>query len=399
MTAITLQLPPLHEGQRAIFADAHRFKAVSAGRRFGKTKLGALMCFAVAAQGGRAWWVAPQYGIALIGWRMMRRLAVQVPNVTVRESERMITLPTGGTVQIKSADNPDSLRGEGLNFCVLDECAFLDERAWVEVLRPALADRQGGALFISTPKGRNWFWRIFQAAHDDSAWRAFHFTSYDNPYIPPGELDALKAQISERAYRQEILAEFVEDGGGVFRRVADAATATPQDKAQEGRTYVFGVDWGRSGDYTVIAVLDITAGELVHLDRFTQVGYDIQLGRLRALYDRFRPVTIIAEANSMGGPLTEALQRMALPVRPFTTTNATKATIIDALALGFERGDLRIINDPVLVAELQAYEMERLPSGLLRYSAPDGMHDDCVMGLALAWHGAATRMSSLVSFA
>ena len=75
MTAITLQLPPLHEGQRAIFADAHRFKAVSAGRRFGKTKLGALMCFAVAAQGGRAWWVAPQYGIALIGWRMMRRLS------------------------------------------------------------------------------------------------------------------------------------------------------------------------------------------------------------------------------------------------------------------------------------------------------------------------------------
>ena len=268
-TAITLQLPPLHEGQRAIVADAHRFKAVSAGRRFGKTKLGALMCFAVAAQGGRAWWVAPQYGIALIGWRMMRRLAVQVPNVTVRESERMITLPTGGTVQIKSADNPDSLRGEGLNFCVLDECAFLDERAWVEVLRPALADRQGGALFISTPKGRNWFWRIFQAAHDDSAWRAFHFTSYDNPYIPPGELDALKAQISERAYRQEILAEFVEDGGGVFRRVAEAATATPQDRAIPGHSYAAGLDWGRTGDFTVIAVLDVTTRELVYLDRFT----------------------------------------------------------------------------------------------------------------------------------
>ena len=112
---VTLQLPPLHQGQRAIFDDPHRFKAVSAGRRFGKTKLGALMCFAVAAQRGRAWWVAPTFGIAQIGWRMMRQLAAQVPGVTIRESERMITLPTGGTVQIKSADNPDSLRGEGLD--------------------------------------------------------------------------------------------------------------------------------------------------------------------------------------------------------------------------------------------------------------------------------------------
>lgn len=394
-TAITLQLPPLHEGQRAIFADAHRFKAVSAGRRFGKTKLGALMCFAVAAQGGRAWWVAPQYGIALIGWRMMRRLAVQVPNVTVRESERMITLPTGGTVQIKSADNPDSLRGEGLNFCVLDECAFLDERAWVEVLRPALADRQGGALFISTPKGRNWFWRIFQAAHDDPAWRAFHFTSYDNPYIPPGELDALKEQISERAYRQEILAEFVEDGGGVFRRVADAATATPQDRAIPGHSYAAGLDWGRTGDFTVIAVLDVTTRELVYLDRFTQVGYQAQLGRVQAAFERFRPMTMIAEVNSMGGPMVEAMQGLGLPVQPFTTTNATKSAAIDALALAFERGDIRIINDPVLVAELQAYEVDRLPSGLYRYSAPDGMHDDCVVSAALMWQAVANYVPLL----
>lgn len=392
---LNLQLPPLHDNQRAIFADPHRFKAVAAGRRFGKTKLGALMCFAVAAQGGRAWWVAPQYGIALIGWRMMRRLAAQVPGVQIRESERMITLPTGGTVQIKSADNPDSLRGEGLNFVVLDECAFLDERTWTEVLRPALADRRGGALFISTPKGRNWFWRIYQQAADDPAWQAFHFTSFDNPFIPSGELDALKGQISERAYRQEILAEFVEDGGGVFRRVLDAATAQPQERAQAKHDYAVGVDWGRSGDYTVIAVLDITARELVHLDRFTQIGYDVQLGRLRAVCDRFHPLTVIAEANSMGGPLTEALQRMDLPVQPFTTTNATKGAIVDALSLAFEQGNLRILNDSVLIAELQAYEQERLPSGLYRYSAPEGMHDDCVIALALAWQAVASYVPLL----
>ncbi len=88
----------------------------------------------------------------------------------------------------------------------------------------------------------------------------------------------------------------------------------------------------------------------------------------------------------MGQPLIEQLQRDGLPVVPFMTTNATKAQIIDALALAFERGDIRILADPVQVAELQAYEMERLPSGLMRYGAPEGMHDDTVMALALAWH-------------
>jgi hypothetical protein len=92
----------------------------------------------------------------------------------------------------------------------------------------------------------------------------------------------------------------------------------------------------------------------------------------------------------MGEPLVEQLQRDGLPVQPFLTTNATKAAAIDALALAFERGDIRILNDPVLIGELQAYEMERLPSGMMRYNAPSGMHDDTVMSLALAWQGASS---------
>jgi hypothetical protein len=99
-------------------------------------------------------------------------------------------------------------------------------------------------------------------------------------------------------------------------------------------------------------------------------------------------VDIIAEANAMGAPNIELLQRASLPVRAFTTTNATKANAIEALTLAFERGDLAILNDPAQLAELEAYEQERLPSGLVRYSAPEGMHDDTVIALALAWQGA-----------
>ena len=106
--------------------------------------------------------------------------------------------------------------------------------------------------------------------------------------------------------------------------------------------------------------------------------------------DRFNPVAIVAERNSMGEPLIEQLQRDGLPVQPFVTTNASKAVAIDGLALAFERGDISILNDPVLIGELQAYERDRLPSGMFRFSAPAGLHDDTVMALALAWYGATT---------
>lgn len=348
--------------------------------------MGSLKCIAAAAAAGRAWWVAPSYPMAMIGWRMMRRLAVQIPGTKVRESDHLITLPTGGTAQVRSADNPDSLRGEGLDYLVMDECAFIQEAAWTEALRPTLADRQGKAMFISTPKGRNWFWRLWQQGQGgDPEWKAWRFTSYDNPYILNSEIDAARRTLPERIFAQEFLAEFVDDAGGVFRHVMEAATATAQGAAVDGHAYVIGVDWGKLNDFTVLSVVDVTLGALVQLDRFNQIDYAVQLGRLTALCEKFRPQAVVVERNSIGEPLIETLIRAGLPVVAFQTTNASKTAIIDALTLAFERREITILNDPVLIGELQGYEMERLPSGLLRYGAPEGLHDDCVMSLALAW--------------
>ncbi len=104
----------------------------------------------------------------------------------------------------------------------------------------------------------------------------------------------------------------------------------------------------------------------------------------------------LAEQNSMGGPLVERLRHNDFPVRGFLTTNATKTNIIDALSLALEQGDLTLLDDPVQLAELQAYQVERLPSGLIRYTAPEGMHDDCVIALALAWQGCANNKPLLL---
>ncbi len=337
---------------------------------------------------GRVWWVAPSYPQSNAAWRELKALAAQIPNKAIHEAERRITLPGDGEITVKSADAPDSLRGEGLDLVVIDEAAYCPAEVWTDALRPALSDRHGGALLISTPAGYSWFydaWQRGQEGRDD--WMSWRYPTADNPLIPADEIEAARESLPDRTFRQEYLAEFIPDGAGVFRSVRAAATATPQLRAIDGHQYQFGVDWGRSGDFTAIAVWDSTTRELVHLDRFTGIDYAMQRGRLLALAERFRPIVVVAEQNSMGGPIIEALQREGLNVRPFVTTNASKMEIIDSLALSFERGNIRIIPDPILLGELDAFGAERLPSGLLRYAARSG-HDDCVMSLAIVHHGA-----------
>jgi hypothetical protein len=216
-------------------------------------------------------------------------------------------------------------------------------------------------------------------------WASWQMPTSTNPHIAPEEIEAARQDMTEAAFNQEFLAQFVSWEGAVFRRVMECATAERKDGPEAGHEYVIGADWGRSNDYTVFSVVDVTARCMIDLDRSNRVDYILQRARLQALCDRWRPSQIIAELNSIGQPIIEELQRAGLPVKGFTTTNASKAEIIEALALAFEQSSIAILNEPVLLGELQAFAAEPLPGGMLRYAAPGGGHDDTVMSLALAW--------------
>lgn len=344
---------------------------------------------------GKVAWIAPTYKNSRPLWRWAVTVtapAVKANQMSISKTERTIETAGGGLLALYSGDNNniDAIRGEAFHCVVLDEAARLSEGAWTDAIMPTLADYDGDAILISTPKGKNWFWLEWLKGQEMSnEYASWHAPSSDNP-IPSirRAFEKVRDRISENTYRQEWLAEFIE-GGTVFRRITEAITAQRQERAQPGHSYVFGVDWGKHNDWTVISVLDIRDKALVYVDRFNQIDYTVQASRLRALCERFQPVTIIAESNSMGEPLIDQLRREGLPVTPFQTTNATKTAAIDGLALALERSEISIINDRVVVSELQAYEVERMPSGLLRYSAPEGMHDDCVMSLAIGWTGVA----------
>jgi len=362
-----------------------RFKVLAAGRRWGKTRLGVNECLDIASQGGRAWWVSPSYKTSEVGWRPLKRIGSKI-GAEVRLVDRQVILPGGGSVQVRSADDPNSLRGEGLDFVVLDECAFMKEAAWVEALRPSLSDRQGKALFISTPKGHNWFWRHFQRGLDGGdEWASFHYPTSSNPYIVPDEIEAARHSLPERIFLQEYEAQFLDDAGGVFRRVMECATATELDSAREGRQYIAGVDVATLVDFTVVSVFDVESKEQVFMDRFNRVDYSVLEDRLDALYRRFNLDAMVIEANSIGQSVIEAMVDRGLSIIPFTTTSGTKQAAIQQLQAAFEHGEITILPDPIQVGELQSYEGQRTPSGSWKYAAPEGLHDDTVMAMAIAW--------------
>ncbi len=399
-TTITCRMP--HPGQLEILKSPARFKVLACGRRWGKSELGLIDILRAAhLEHKRCWWVAPTYQMAEQIWRDLVKTVKHLTNVVINQSQRRIDLPKGGEIAIRSAHNPDKLRGAGLDFVILDEAARMPAQIWHDVIRPMLATTRGAARFLSTPKGRNWFWERHRDGHDplQAEWAAFDFSTAQSDLVDPAELESIRQNTAEHIWETEYEAKFSDDRGQVFRRVAEAAAPAPYDEPRPGHAYVAGVDWGRSKDYTAIAVIDAANGKMVALERFNQVGWELQRDRLAQIAAKWRPQVIWAEANSIGEPNIDALLREGLPVRRFYTSAKSKSPLIEALSLAIERNDITLLDDPVLLGELADYRFDRLPNGSYRYGAPPGSHDDTVIAAALAWYGAQHTSRNILDFA
>lgn len=379
----------MHSAQRQIVNEAKRFNVIDCGRRFGKTVLGMERAKAMLRKGKPVAWFAPTYKLMTEVFAEMRFDLYEELTGPGSKTEMRLDMRNGAAFEMWTLDDVNAGRGRKYARVIVDEAAMVNGLmdAWNASIRPTLTDLKGDAWFLSTPKGRNGFWQLYQLGIDphENEWACWRMPTVTNPYIDPAEVEAAKRMLPERIYQQEYEAAFIEDSGGVFRRIMEAARGNAQEYG-EGY-YIYGIDWARYQDFTVFAVMDPNTKRMVAMDRFNQIDYGLQVARLKALTKRFPPSAIIAEENSIGGPIIERLQRdEALPVQAFKTTNATKAAIIEGLAVAFEQGEIEIIDDPILTGELMAYDQERLPSGLIRYSAPEGQHDVTVMTVALAWN-------------
>ena len=395
MSTVRLILPGYHPGQAKIDNGLKRFNVMACGRRFGKDVYEMNKTIEPTLQGYDVGFAAPTYKTLMENWRAINNLVA--PIIKRRNAQEMrLELTTGGSIDFWSLDNPDLIRGRKYKRFTINEAGFVRDlmEIWNFIIRPTLIDYAGDGFFGGTPKGMNGFWQMYQRGLDPQIddWACWQLSSYENPYIPKSEIDKMVEDLPDRVVQQEIFAQFLPDAGGVFRRVMEATSSQELSEAQPGHQYIAGVDVATLVDFTAVSVFDVGERRQVYLDRFNRVDYSVLEDRLEGIYKRFNLSTMIIEANSIGQPVIEAMVSRDLSIIPFTTTNATKQAAIQDLQAAFEHSEIKILNDPIQIGELQAYEGERTPSGAWRYGSPEGMHDDTVMAMTIAWSGIGGRL-------
>lgn len=382
-----------------VLRDPARVKVVVCGRRWGKTTAGLLATveghgprqggFKGALEGATIWWVAPSFPIASLIWRNLKR-ALRGAWVEKNENERRIVLPGDGSVTVKSADNPDALRGTGLDGVVLDEAAFMMQAAWSEGIRPALADRQGWACFLTTPRGTNWLYDLFQAAATTPGWARWQRPTSDNPRVPATELDAARGELGSYAFSQEFEAQFLTPGGGFFKTewfdhrydatsdggfgVGGTATVASSALRRFG-TVDLAASLRTTADYSVVLSAGVAPdGRLLVLDvdRARREGPDLVPAMKRAV-DRWQLGTIWVEKVGFQLSLIQDARRQGLPVRELVPDRDKVARALPATA-AFEGGRILL---PRHATWLRDFEAELL-------AFPNGQHDDQVDCLSYA---------------
>ena len=393
-----------HAGQQAIHEAHERVRVVACGVRFGKTTCAAMeglaAAMAPAPQGSIGWIAAPTYDLADRVFREMRLRAEEHLKpylVSASETERRLILTNlaGGRseVRAKSADNPVSLLGEGLDWVIVDEASRLKPGIWEGHLSQRLIDKKGWALLISTPKGKGWFYGLFRRGRGpskDPDVISFNMPSWTNPLLDRAVIEAERARIPERSFLQEYEAMFLEGQGSVFRNVRTYATGEWIGPTQ-GATYWAGLDLAKTTDWTVLVILDAQR-RVVFVDRYRRLDWSLQVARIQAALERYNDALVYVDSTGAGEPVLESIRHAGVSARAYGFTNRSKAALVDNLSLMLERGKItlpRLELWPEGIEELEAFEYSvSETTGTVRTSAPYGTHDDCVIGLALAAWGA-----------
>ena len=393
---------PLHKAQQEIFASNSRFKVVGAGRRFGKSHLARVKLIIKALEEKNefgydlsdkaCYYIAPTFNQAKdIMWQPLKQMAAPITE-KVRENEGILTLVNGRQIHLKGSDRPETLRGVGLSFVVMDEYAFMKEEVWTAIIRPTLADVRGGALFIGTPNGKNHFYDLFLNARDgiDSKdWEAWTFRSLDNPFLDPSEVLMATKDMPLEYVKQEFEANFASFGGTVFKSdmiekidkpIGGGDLYITVDPA--GYEDVKGVAQGRTKrlDETAISIVEVTT-EGWHCHDIITGRWNVSESALRILRaaQKYKPRLVGIERGALKNALMPYLHdnMRRLNVYPYITElthgNQKKADrIVWALQGRMEQG--RLTFQP-------GEYFDKLCDQLLDFPNPMA-HDDMIDSLA-----------------
>jgi hypothetical protein len=380
-TEIVVTRPILHRAQQLVVNGAKRFNVLQCGRRFGKTTLGVDLAIDPALDGFPVGWFAPTYKILADAWREIVAATKDITDKLDLKDHR-IELITGGVLEFWSLDTPDPGRSRKYKRVLVDEAGIVRnlEDAWNGAIRPTLTDYRGDAWFFGTPKGRNYFHQLFaKGQSNDPDWQSWRFGTVENPAIARDEIEAARSDMPRAVFEQEYLGIPADDGGNPFGIDAIRACVGPLSRSAPA---VWGIDLAKSEDWTWAIALDGSGAVCVN-ERW-QAPWGATLERLTGMITKHGARALV-DSTGVGDPIVEQLQaRCGGLVEGFKFTAQSKQQIMEGLAAAVQQRSVQFPDAPhPLVSELESYTYEYTKSGV-RYTAPEGVHDDGVCALALA---------------
>jgi len=386
--------PDLHIGQLEVIKaiNENRHTIAVCGRRWGKSTLSLVAAVDQALKGLKVWVIFPVYPQSLEAWLNLKSLVRQLPEdyAETREVEKRIVLQSGGSIQIKSANKPESLRGAGgISLVIFDEVAYMDKETW-DTVRPILSDNKGKSLMISTPNGINWFYELFENAKKKDDWVVFHYPTEQSPRIDPKELETAREELGSLVYAQEFLAEFTEVGH-MFKREwfkyfevidqEDPEYILGDEVVKHSDLSIFGtmdtaLSTKETADYSVIMTVGSSpSGKLLVLDVFrARLEAPELLPKIEAMINKWNMSWLGVEDSSFGLGIIQMARRSGLPIRNLKADKSKTARAVPAAA-GCENGSIWFLKNANWLIEFER-ELTSFPSA--------GSHDDQVDALAYA---------------
>lgn len=372
---IEIKLSNLHPAQQKVRSEAKRFNVLCCGRRWGKSELATDIICDNALDGFPLGYFTPTY--KLLDGTYRECVSILDPLITRKNEHQFIEIKGGGRIDFWSLENELAGRSRKYKSVILDECAFTKNlmKVWTESIRATLTDMKGSAWFLSTPKGKNDFFKLHSRGKSgEPNWASWQMSTYTNPHIDPAEIDDAKADLPALAFSQEYMAEFNDNVANPFGLAFIQQCTYP---VSQETPVCFGVDLAKSHDWSVIIGLDKN-GQVCYFDRF-QLDWRQTIQRVNNL----PPLPVKIDSTGVGDPIVEELQRGRGNVISFKFSQISKQQIMEGLAAAIQQ---RKISFPEghIKDELENFEFEFTRTGV-RYSAPAGLHDDCVCALAMAY--------------
>ena len=370
-----------------IIGSAAKYHVACVGRQFGKSLMAInLSLYWMINEGPvKVLWVSPVYSqTTKVQKELMQAIGASGIVKNCNYSDNYIRLKNGSEILFRSAEKYDNIRGLTVDYGILDEAAFMKEDAWKEAIKPVFLVKGKKVLFISTPKGKNWFHELFQLAKstDYTNYKAYTGSSYDTPYIAIEEIEDAKRTLPPNVFQQEYLAKFIDSGGEVFSNL-DKNTFT-QYPRPNGKVYC-GIDLGKQEDFTVATFQD-SAGQVIDIYRANNKEWTQMVNDIMQLVRKYS-ATVMVEVNSIGDVIYEQIKNQWQDTHPFVTTSKSKNEMIEGLILDMNETTVRIPDGQLfapLLSELEVFTYQYNPkTRSIRYGHPTGLHDDCVISLAI----------------